>query len=134
MKSPIVIYRGPSMLDGADIVVLASTGSSNVKTGSMVQTWIMRADLHPSEASARKVDSSVCGECPRRHSLGGDCYVQIVHAPARCGSRGAGPVTRVRIGPMSARFWRCSPMRARTAYGSDPTVTRWPFPRMCGST
>jgi hypothetical protein len=81
MKQPIVIYRGPSMLDGSPIVVLASTGSHNVKTGSMVQTWIMRADLHPSEASARKVDSAICGSCPRRHSLGGDCYVQIVHAP-----------------------------------------------------
>lgn len=81
MKSPIVIYRGPSMLDGAPIVVLASTGSHNVKTGSMVQTWIMRADMHPSEASARKDDSSICGSCPRRHAWGGDCYVQIVHAP-----------------------------------------------------
>lgn len=81
MKPSIVIYRGPSMLDGAPIVVLASTGSSNVKTGSMVQTWIMRADMNPSEASKQGADSSVCGSCPRRHSLGGDCYVQIVHAP-----------------------------------------------------
>ncbi len=81
MSQSIVLYRGPSMLDGAPIVVLASVGSSNVKTGSMIQTWIMRADLNPSETSARKLDSSVCGACPRRHSLGGDCYVQIVHAP-----------------------------------------------------
>ncbi len=81
MKPPIVIYLGPSMLDGSPVVVLASTGSKNVKTGSMVQTWIMRADMHPSEASAQKKDSAVCGNCPRRHSLGGDCYVQIVHAP-----------------------------------------------------
>lgn len=69
------------MLDGAPIVALASVGSKNVKTGSLIQTWIMRADLHPSEASARKADSSVCGQCPRRHSLGGDCYVQIFQAP-----------------------------------------------------
>ena len=81
MKMPIVIYLGPSMLDGSPIVVLASTGSSNVKTGPMVQTWIMRADMHPSEASATSSDVSVCGLCPRRHALGGDCYVQIVHAP-----------------------------------------------------
>lgn len=81
MKQSIVIYRGPSMLDGAPIVVIASVGSSNVKTGPMVQTWIMRADMNPSEASKRGNDSSVCGSCPRRHSLGGDCYVQIVHAP-----------------------------------------------------
>ncbi len=81
MKQAIVIYHGPSMLDGKPIVVLATTGSSNVKTGPMLQTWIMRADMHPSEASSRKDDSSVCGQCPRRHAVGGDCYVQIVHAP-----------------------------------------------------
>lgn len=80
-KPSIVLYRGPSMLDGAPIVALASVGSRNVKTGSLIQTWIMRADLHPSEASQRKLDSSVCGQCPRRHSLGGDCYVQIFQAP-----------------------------------------------------
>lgn len=80
-KQSIVIYSGPSMLDGSPIVVLASTGSSNVKTGKMIQTWIMRADMHPSEASATSSDVSVCGMCPRRHALGGDCYVQIVHAP-----------------------------------------------------
>jgi hypothetical protein len=81
VKSPIVIYLGPSMLDGAPIVVLASVGSSNVKTGPMVQTWIMRADLPPVKASHASEDSSVCGMCPRRHSLGGDCYVQVFHAP-----------------------------------------------------
>lgn len=81
MKPSIVLYRGPSMLDGSPIVVIASTGSSNVKTGPMVQTWILRADLNPSEASRLGKDESVCGSCPRRHSLGGDCYVQLVHAP-----------------------------------------------------
>ena len=103
MKQSIVIYHGPSMLDGAPIVVLASVGSSNVKTGPLVQTWIMRADKHPSEASAKKADESVCGMCPRRHALGGDCYVQIVHAPrsvweswdrqGRPGSNWADPVS-----------------------------------------
>lgn len=81
MKASIVIYRGPSMLDGAPIVVLASVGSSNIKTGAMVQTWILRADVPPVDASKRSVDSSVCGQCPRRHSLGGDCYVQPWQAP-----------------------------------------------------
>ena len=38
-----VIYRGPSLLDGKRIVVVA-TGfvkkSNNDKTGEMIQTWI----------------------------------------------------------------------------------------------
>jgi hypothetical protein len=79
--SPIVVYLGPSMIDGAPIVVLASCQSSNVKTGAMIQTWIMRADRNPVEVSENSQDSSVCGGCPRRHSLGGNCYVPIWQAP-----------------------------------------------------
>jgi hypothetical protein len=78
---PIVIYRGPSNLDGSPIVAIATLGSSNEKTGKMVQTWILRADVHPSEASSTSSDASVCGECPRRHSLGGDCYVLLPFGP-----------------------------------------------------
>lgn len=81
MKSPIVVYHGPSWLDGAPIVALATLGSSNVKTGPMVQTWILRADALPTEASKAGTDSSVCGDCPRRHATGGDCYVTLFQAP-----------------------------------------------------
>lgn len=81
MSKPIVIYTGPSMLDDAPIVALATLGSSNVKTGPMVQVWIMRADMRPVDASKASADRSVCGDCPRRHSLGGDCYVLIHNAP-----------------------------------------------------
>lgn len=77
----IVLYHGPSMLDGASIVAIATIGSSNEKTGPMVQTWIMRADLLPTEASKAALDGSVCGDCPRRHSTGGDCYVTLFQAP-----------------------------------------------------
>ena len=75
MTKPIVLYTGPSMLDGFPIVVLATLDSSNVKTGRIVQTWIMRADSPPHTAGAVGDDLSVCGMCPRRHFLGGDCYV-----------------------------------------------------------
>jgi len=79
--TPIVIYHGPSVLDHAPIVVLATVSSTNTKTGPMVQTWIMRADTAPTDASKQGLDGSVCGQCPRRHSLGGDCYVTIFQAP-----------------------------------------------------
>lgn len=77
----MVLYRGPSVLDGAPIVVIATVNGANAKTGPMVQTWILRADRHPVEASKRGEDSSVCGNCPRRHALGGDCYVTLAQAP-----------------------------------------------------
>lgn len=81
MITPIVLWRGPSALDGAPIVVLATTESSNRKTGTMVQTWIMRADVAPHVALSRGADASICGACPRRRSTGGDCYVLVHNAP-----------------------------------------------------
>lgn len=81
MKPPIVLYLGPSMLDGAPIVVIATVGSVNVKTGAMIQTWIMRADAPPHEAGHAGLDASICGTCPRRRVTGGDCYVTIHQAP-----------------------------------------------------
>ena len=39
--SGYIIYRGQSLLNGAPIVAVAITKSSNVKTGNMVQTYIL---------------------------------------------------------------------------------------------
>lgn len=69
------------MLDGSPIVAIATAGSDNVKTGPMVQTWIIRADLDPVAASKVGADASVCGDCPHRHAIGGACYVTLFQAP-----------------------------------------------------
>jgi hypothetical protein len=42
----VVLYEGPSELDGKPIVVVATFNSVNDKTGNMVQTWIIRSDMH----------------------------------------------------------------------------------------
>lgn len=76
-----VLYKGPSVLDKAPIVVIATMSTANDKTGDMIQTWIMREDVSPLEASAKKLDSSVCGMCPHRTSLNGACYVTLHQAP-----------------------------------------------------
>jgi hypothetical protein len=76
-----VIYEGPSQLDGAPLVVIATDSSKNRKTGNMVQTWIMRADLTPVEAIKKGDDRSVCGECPHRPAVRGSCYVVVAKAP-----------------------------------------------------
>lgn len=80
-----VIYQGPSMLDGSPIVVIITgfQGSANAKTGRMLQTWIMRADIDPGAASQAGLDGAVCGNCPQRRSTGGACYVVIEQAPLR---------------------------------------------------
>ena len=82
-KQPLgfVLYRGPSSLDGKPIVVIATLETSNGKTGNMVQTWILREDINPVEASKLGADSSICGSCVHRHHTGGACYVNIGQAP-----------------------------------------------------
>ena len=78
-----VLYEGPSELDGSPIMAIL-TGfrkSKNAKTGAMLQSWIMRADMHPREATLSGCDSSICGDCKHRRNTGGKCYVVIEQAP-----------------------------------------------------
>ena len=76
-----VIYRGPSLLDGAPIIAVAITRSSNRKTGNMVQTYTLREDIKPTAAVASGADVSICGDCKHRPALGGACYVVVCQGP-----------------------------------------------------
>ena len=58
MKS-FKFYEGPSMIDGSPIVAIATISSRNGKTGSIVQTWIMPADIDPLTAIKTGYDSAV---------------------------------------------------------------------------
>lgn len=61
-----ILYHGPSMIDGAEIVAIATESSANSKTGAMAQVWILRADVPPQAASRDGRDVSICGDCPHR--------------------------------------------------------------------
>jgi hypothetical protein len=85
-----ILYRGPSQLDGKPIVVIATglaSSSSNVKTGSLIQTWILREDVSPTVAIHTGDDVSICGACPHRGTIvdgknvGRSCYVTVFQAP-----------------------------------------------------
>jgi len=76
-----IFYRGPSELDGSPIVGIATLKSTNVKTGNMVQTWIMRDDVEPHIATRSDLDKAVCGDCPLRPSESGVCYVLTFQGP-----------------------------------------------------
>lgn len=72
-----IVYQGPSQLDGAPIVAIAigfKVASKNIKTGSMIQTFVMRDEVGPIEALKTGKDASVCGDCRHR---GTSCYVQV---------------------------------------------------------
>jgi len=76
-----VLYKGPSVIDGGPIVVIASgyiNPSKNAKTGPMIQVYILRADMLPKEAIKENLDESICGDCIHRN---GSCYVQVFRAP-----------------------------------------------------
>ena len=90
-----ILWRGPSLIDGAPIVAIAvglSHASSNRKTGAMLQTYILRDDVSPLEAVRIGADASICGSCPHRGHLarledgslrnaGRTCYVNLGQGP-----------------------------------------------------
>ena len=82
-----IIYKGPSLLDEKPIVVIATYSNRNTKTGKVVQTYILREDINPLEASKTGEDYSICGDCPmrgevttdpeRKQAKGRRCYVNL---------------------------------------------------------
>ena len=88
-----IIYRGPSLLDGKPIVVIATWSKRNRKTGAFLQTYILRADIAPLAASKSGEDFSICGNCPMRgkpttnpikkQATERDCYVFIGQGPTQ---------------------------------------------------
>lgn len=106
----VIVYQGPSRIDGAPIVVVAvglRRSSTNSKTGGMVQTYIIRSDIHPVEALGTGADASICGGCPHRPKVRyvdaqgraryseRSCYVNVSQGPAavfKAFQRGAYPV------------------------------------------
>jgi hypothetical protein len=86
-----LIYEGPSMLDAQPIFVAAIWNSSNRKTGDLMQTYIMRSDINPLDASKYGEDYSICGDCGHRGDPTLDpmrkvaarraCYVNLGQGP-----------------------------------------------------
>lgn len=81
IKRGYLLWQGASRIDGKPIVVIATMKTSNRKTGAMVQTWILRRDLLPTDAVASGADTSICGRCRFRKANEGGCYVNVGQAP-----------------------------------------------------
>lgn len=72
------------------IVCIMTFGSKNIKTGSMIQTWILVKDISPTNAVKNGKDELVCGDCKHRGSvvngvrvLPRTCYVNVGQAPLK---------------------------------------------------
>jgi len=102
----VILYEGPSLLDGAPIVIIATginQGSTNRKTGAMVQTYILRSNVEPTAAVASGGDKSICGDCRHRgtRGKGRTCYVNVGQGPLgvyRAYRRGRYPGIRDYVG------------------------------------
>lgn len=77
------------MIDGQPIAVILTgiDGSSNRKTGPMLQTYILRSDVHPIDAVRMGDDESICGSCEHRPILARStgkppCYVEVNKGPS----------------------------------------------------
>ena len=102
-----IIYNGPSLLDGKPIVVIATYSDRNTKTGKVLQTYIIRSDISPLEASKSGEDFSICGDCKfrgtpttdpvRKQAVKRDCYVNLGQGPTivyKAYKRGVYPVAK----------------------------------------
>jgi hypothetical protein len=82
----LVLWEGPSAFDGSPLALILTgfRGSSNSKTGSMLQTYIIRQDVKPTEAKRLGLDGATCGTCPFRSKASGGCnacYVNCGQGP-----------------------------------------------------
>lgn len=76
-SSSFILWEGDSPYFGEPArrapLVLIATGvngeSDNPKTGPMVQTWLLRRDMHPSLAINSGEDEATCNGCPLRPYL-----------------------------------------------------------------
>jgi len=68
------------------IVVIATgfkTKSANIKTGNMIQTWILLKSMNPVDGVNSGADKLICGGCTLRRNDEGErsCYVNVGQAP-----------------------------------------------------
>lgn len=86
-----VIYKGRSLIDDGPIAAIAVWGSTNRKTGDLLQVYILRTDMHPIDANRTGADTSICGACPLKgtptdrdsgQAALRECYVTLAQGPS----------------------------------------------------
>lgn len=127
----VILWEGQSELDGMPIVVIATgtrQGSTNRKTGAMLQTYILRADVAPIDAVKTGADASICGGCVHRGDgtgKGRSCYVTLAHGPRSVFAaykRGAYPYLPVLPSPRVALQAVGAGRRVRLGTYGDPAA------------
>jgi hypothetical protein len=126
------VWSGVSQLDGVTPIVVLATGlasaSQNEKTGGMVQTLILRADMSPVVALTSGNDAAICGDCPHRGKASGGsgaCYVNVGQGPRSAWlahtSNGVGVDSAKQTAPFDVDAFRGRRVRFGT-YGDPAAV------------
>ena len=140
----VLVWTGTSPIDGTPIGLfvtgLKKTNKPNTKTDDMVQTYILRLDMHPQEALKTGADASICGDCTHRYQMRTrvrrtkrgqlkvetkrvrTCYVRVANAPASIyGAYTRGNVPTVSMADTNAMILRADKPVRMGAYG-DPAM------------
>ena len=130
-----IVHRGASQIDGAPVMLLATgipredSPTANIKTGQMIQLWILRSDMSPVEAVKKQLDTAVCGDCPMRWNSGGGCYVVPFHYTTmwKRAKKTALDITPKELGALARK--EHLPIRMG-AYGDPAAVELWVWQQM----
>lgn len=123
----MIIWEGPSEIDGGPIMVIAVgtvASKANTKTGAMVQTYILRSDMGPFAAVQAGADASICGDCKHRGDGTGkqrSCYVTLIHGPRVIWSAFSRGIYR-RVKPSVAGMMFAGQMIRLGTYGDPAAV------------
>ena len=122
----VVLYEGPSAINGAPIVAVLTLKSTNTKTGSIPQLWILPQDEEPHKAVKSGADVSVCGGCIHRPDRGGSCYVPTFQGPlAVYRAWVANRYRPVTVGTLRSVLERLAPRAIRLGAWGDPAALPW---------
>lgn len=84
LPNGFIVYRGPSLLNGAPIVAIVIVHSQNTKTGDLAQTYILAdGGERPTDALRSGGDAAVCGDCKHRPVNAATCYVVVRQGATR---------------------------------------------------
>lgn len=125
----MLLYEGPSLINGRPIVVIA-TRAKNPKTGEMLYTWILDQETPPEIAAFNGIDESICGGCKFRAQPkldAGDirpastrmCYVRLSSLSDEFGT----PKADEDMGP--AEVWQAWKNHEFGWWGSFGPVPEW---------
>lgn len=117
-----------SQIDGSPCVAVVNRTTDNDKTGFGLQVWYLHANVKPTETRKTGQDRAVCGDCKRRHYLGGDCYVVLMFGPSavyRSYKRGSYLEYSERNAAPIARFVRGHSFLRLGSYGDPLSAPLW---------